>query len=526
MGDIYDNICRIEYVTHVSSQVSFEIPLVSFISDHRPSTILVTGATGYIGGRLVPLLIERGFKVRCLVRDRSRIEGRGWPGIEAVTGDALRYETLVPAMKEVQAAYYLIHSMAAGESKFEEQDRLAAENFGRAAREAGIERIIYLGGLGSEADSLSSHLKSRQEIGQILAQSGVPVTEFRAGVIVGSGSLSFELVRYLTERIPVMICPKWVKTLAQPIAVRDVLRYLTDCLQIPESKGRILEIGGADVVSYGDMMLIYARLRRLKRWLIDVPVLTPRLSSYWINLVTPIPATIARPLVQGLKNEVVCREHSARRLFEFTPLSYEEAVKLALQREESGQVETIWSAAFSTFPQLASASVQLRNTEGMIIERRTQEIRASVDSTYKVVSCIGGKKGWFYADFLWQLRGILDRLSGGVGMRRGRRSPNDLRVGDPLDFWRVEAVEKNHLIRLRAEMKVPGKAWLQFEFLPDGEYCRLVQTAFFEPRGLAGHLYWYLLYPAHRLIFKGLVKALAQKAEASEQGVHQDRPSQ
>lgn len=423
---------------------------------------------------------------------------------------------MAAAMQDVRAAYYFIHSMAEGEGQFAARDRQAAENFGRAAREMGVERIIYLGGLGSQADVLSPHLRSRQETGELLRQSGVPVTEFRAGVIVGSGSLSFELIRYLTERLPVMICPRWVKTRAQPISVDDVLRYLVECLETLQSVGRTLEIGGVDVLNYRDMMLIYARVRGLKRRLIDVPVLTPRLSSYWVDLVTPIPNQVARPLIEGLKNEVVCRDGTARQLFAFTPLSYEEAIRAALRRTESGEIETIWSGSYSSFPGTGRTSVTLKNTQGMIIERRQKETSVPAASVFHTICTLGGRNGWIYANFLWQVRGIADRLVGGVGMRRGRRSPSELRVGDAVDFWRVEAFEVNRLLRLRAEMKIPGKAWLQFEVIPKSDSgCLVVQSAFFEPKGLAGLFYWYALYPFHHLIFVGMLRALVKRVEGS-----------
>ena len=308
-------------------------------------TILVTGATGYVGGRLIPRLLEKGYRVRCLVRDAARTQGRGWKEIEVVTGDVLRYETLVPALQGIDTAYYLVHSMAAGEQGFEERDIIAAQNFGRAAQTAGVRRIIYLGGLGRDADTLSDHLRSRHVVGEQLRSWDVAVTEFRAGVIIGAGSVSFQLIRYLTERVPVLISPKWVSTLTQPISIEDVLRYLVECLEMAETEKRILEIGGRDILSYGQMMLSYAKVRGLRRWLVPVPVLTPRLSSWWVRLVTPLPVSIARPLIEGLKNQVIVEDPSARELFAFEPLGYEEAVKMALRRTASGEVETTWSVS-------------------------------------------------------------------------------------------------------------------------------------------------------------------------------------
>ncbi len=306
-------------------------------------TILVTGATGYVGGQLVPRLLERGYQVRCLARDAARIQGRGWKRVEVAIGDVLDYRTLVPALEGVDTAYYLVHAMGGGEVGFEARDLYASQNFGRAAQEAGVRRIIYLGGLGRDEDELSPHLRSRHEVGEQLRSWQVAVTEFRAGVIIGAGSVSFDLVRYLTERVPVLISPRWVSTLTQPIAVDDVLRYLLECLEMPETENRILEIGGRDVLSYGQMMLIYAKVRGLRRWLVPVPVLTPRLSSWWVRLVTPLPVSVARPLIEGVKNQVIVEDPSARLLFDFTPMGYEEAVRVALKRAEAGRKKTMRS---------------------------------------------------------------------------------------------------------------------------------------------------------------------------------------
>ncbi len=431
-----------------------------------------------------------------------------------VEGDPLRPESLPAAMKDVEAAYYLIHSMAGG-SGFHDRDIEAARQFGSAARAAGVGRLIYVGGLGDPQSELSEHLRSRHATGDALRESGVPVTEFRAGVIVGSGSLSFEMIRYLTERVPVMICPKWVFTRTQPIAIRNVLEYLAAALKTPASAGRVVEIGGSDVIAYGDMMKTYAEVRGLKRRLVPVPVLTPRLSSYWVHLVTPIPAVIAQPLVEGLRNEIVVRDDAAKSLFpEIHPMSYREAVKLALAKLDAGDVETVWSDA-----QASSLGdrrpVVLASSEGMIVERRMMEVAASPAAVFKVFSRLGGKNGWLAWDWAWRLRGGLDRLLGGVGMRRGRRDPDELRAGDAVDFWRVEVVEPDRMIRLRAEMKVPGLAWLQFQVVPAGDgRSLLTQTAYFAPKGLSGHLYWYALYPLHGFIFGGMIRKLAEASES------------
>ena len=476
--------------------------------------VLVTGATGYIGGRLVPRLLTAGVRVRCLVRDASRLQGRPWRGqVELVEGDVLQPASLTAAMDGVDAAYYLVHSLGAG-ADFSERDVQAARNFGTAARAAGVGRIIYLGGLGDPATALSAHLRSRQLTGDALREGGLSVTEFRAGVIVGSGSLSFEMIRYLTERVPVMICPRWVYTRIQPIAVRNVLDYLTDALRVPASAGRIIEIGGADVITYGEMLTFYAEVRGLRRWLVPVPVLTPKLSSYWVHFVTPIPAAIARPLIAGLRNEIIVRDDLARRLFpQIHPLDYRSAVKLALEKLDTHAVETAWSDALST-SQRGTQPVTLTTSEGMIIERRQLLVDAPADAIFRAFTGLGGTRGWLYMNWAWRIRGALDRLCGGVGLRRGRRDGADLRVGEALDFWRVEAIEPGRLLRLRAEMKVPGKAWLQFEVVAQEHESRplLTQTAIFAPKGLAGLAYWYLLYPIHGLIFGGMIRSLAAHA--------------
>jgi uncharacterized protein YbjT (DUF2867 family) len=473
--------------------------------------ILVTGATGYVGGRLVPRLLEKRYKVRCLVRDVSRLENR-WPNVELVEADVLNADSLDGVFKNIDTAYYLIHSMG-GDSEFSKTDIIAAENFARAAENQGVKRIIYLGGLGSSEENLSKHLSSRLKTGDTLRKFSVPVTEFRAGVIVGSGSLSFELIRYLTERLPFMITPKWVNTKTQPIAIQDVLRYLVDALAAERTKGEIIEIGGEDILSYKDLMKIYADVRGLKRFFINVPVLTPRLSSHWIGLVTPLPSRIAKPLVDGLKTELICRSNKANDLFDFNTITYREAVERALRQNKEGKTETIWSSSYSAGQKNKITSVHLTQREGMIIEKRELIVNAPIDSTFKTFTSLGGKNGW-YANFLWKIRGYIDLLVGGVGLRRGRRSETELILGDPLDFWRVESIKVNRLLRLRAEMKLPGKAWLQFQVEEmNGNKSVLTQTAFYEPKGLWGLLYWYLLYPLHRLIFKGMIISICKKAE-------------
>ncbi|HUU32706.1 MAG TPA: SDR family oxidoreductase [Vicinamibacterales bacterium] len=487
--------------------------------------ILVTGANGYVGGRLVPHLLARGHALRCMVRDPARLQGRAWAAhVEVVTGDVLQPASLVPALADIDAAYYLVHSLGAG-SAFHDHDVRAAAAFGQAAAAAGVKRIIYLGGLGDANDALSEHLRSRQDTGAALRAAGVPVTEFRAAVIVGSGSVSFEMIRYLAERVPVMICPNWVYTRIQPIAIRDVIAYLGDAIETPASEGQILEIGGSDVLTYGEMMMGYAKQRGLRRWLVPVPFLTPRLSSYWVHLVTPIPADIARPLIDGLRNEVIVRDPRARALFpDIAPVSYAEAVRRALVKLDGANVETAWSDAL-TSSRLAAEPVVLTTLEGMMLERRQRTVRATPERVFEVVSTLGGATGWLRLNWAWQLRGLVDRLVGGVGMRRGRRDPRELRIGDAVDFWRVEALEPGRLVRLRAEMKVPGRAWLEFRVKPEDDGvpgaatsaatgAAVVQTAYFAPKGLFGFLYWYSLYPIHGLIFGGMLREIARRAEA------------
>jgi uncharacterized protein YbjT (DUF2867 family) len=399
------------------------------------------------------------------------------------------------------------------DDEFSKTDIIAAENFACAAENQNVKRIIYLGGLVSPDENLSKHLSSRLQTGETLRKFSVPVTEFRAGVIVGSGSLSFEMIRYLTERLAVMITPKWVNTKTQPIAIRDVLRYLTDALKVEESTGEIIEIGGEDILTYKDLMNIYAGVRGLKRHFIKVPVLTPRLSSHWIGFVTPLPSRIAKPLVDGLKNELICKSTKAKELFNFRPISYKEAVELALQRNKEGKTETIWFSAYSSGVKNEVSPVHLTQKEGMIIAKRETVVNANVESTFNVFTSLGGKNGW-YANYLWKIRGYVDLLFGGVGLRRGRRSETELLPGDPLDFWRVEEIEKNKLLRLRAEMKLPGKAWLQFQVEENpNNHSTLTQTAFYEPKGLWGLLYWYSVYPMHGIIFGGMIKSIKKSAE-------------
>ena len=481
-----------------------------------PPTILVTGATGYIGGRLVPRLIDLGHNVRVLVRSQARAFARPWAGqVEIIVGDARDSPSLAEALDGVDTAYYLIHSMTSGDD-FHALDIEAARTFGKAAGDAGVRRIIYVGGLGDPGANLSPHLRSRQECGELLRSGGVPVTEFRAAVIVGSGSISFEMIRYLVERLPVMVCPKWIYSRVQPMAIDDLLDYLVAALSNPASKGLTIEVGGEDVTTYGGMMLGYAEARRLRRLLIPVPVLTPRLSSYWVHWVTPIPAPITVALVEGLRNDIVVSDNLARSLFpDIQPLDYASAIRRVTDELESGRIDTSWSDAHGGNG-YAGEPITLKSRHGLIIERRRLRVSATPGKLYRQFTGIGARRGWYFANWTWRIRGMIDRLLGGAGLRRGRRHPAELRIGDALDFWRVEALEPDRLLRLRAEMKLPGSAWLQFEVSEAGDGTTyLEQTAAFDPKGLAGLLYWYALYPIHSWIFRGLIRAIARRAEDS-----------
>jgi uncharacterized protein YbjT (DUF2867 family) len=472
--------------------------------------ILLTGATGYIGGRLLPLLEKRGLRLRCLARRPEHLRPRIARTTELVAGDVLAPESLPGALEGVDTAYYLIHSMGSARG-FERDDRDAAANFAAVAKQAGIRRIIYLGALGNPEHSLSKHLRSRQETGEVLRASGVQVIEFRASIIIGSGSLSFELIRALIERLPIMVCPKWVATPAQPIAIEDVLDYLLGGLDLAEGQSRIFQIGGPDRVCYGDIMREYARQRGLTRRMIPVPLLTPYLSSLWLGLVTPVYARIGRKLVEGLRSPTVVEDPAALEAFPIRPRGLREAISRAILNEDREFAETRWSDALSSSgvkPWWGGIRYGSR-----IVDSRTATVHVSAETAFDPIRRIGGKTGWYYGGWLWQLRGILDFLVGGVGLRRGRRDAVDLRVGEALDFWRVEAFEPGHLLRLRAEMELPGRAWLEFEVTSREEISIIRQTAIFDPLGLLGLAYWYSLCPLHRIIFGGMLRALVRAAE-------------
>lgn len=451
------------------------------------TSVLLTGATGYIGGRLLPLLEAAGHHVRCLARDPRRLDGRVAASTELVRGDCLEAASLDAALAGVESAYYLVHSMTTRRD-FAAADRRAAENFGRAAARAGVRRIVYLGGLSDASESLSPHLRSRNETGDILRASGVPVVEFKASIVIGAGSLSFEMIRALVERLPVMICPRWIRTTTQPIAIDDLLAYLLAALELPPHQAQVFEIGGPDVVSYGDLMREYARQRHLRRWLIPVPLLTPRLSGLWLALVTPTQARVGRALVEGLRNSTAVRSDAAQRIFTVRPRPLSAAIAAAI--EDESRVD-------------------------LFLQTEWRHADASAATLFAHVQRIGGANGWYFGDLLWQCRGWIDRLLGGVGMQRGRPCPDHCGVGDIIDWWRVEAYEPGRRLRLVADMKVPGRAWLEFEVEPlaDGR-ARIRQTATFDPRGLFGRLYWYALLPIHTLMFRGMLDAIVGRAEA------------
>jgi uncharacterized protein YbjT (DUF2867 family) len=478
----------------------------------QSNLILVTGATGYVGGRLVPRLLDAGYRVRCLVRDPGRLQGRSWlKRVEVVTGDALSKGPLMDAMQGVSAAYYLIHGKQGGKTSAT-RDLEVAHNFAEAARDASVERIIYLGELVDPTADLSPYLRSRHETGYILRYSSVPVTEFRAGMIVGSGSALFEMIRYLTEREPVLVCPAWFFSEAQPIAIRDVLSYLIEALKVPDSAGRMIEIGGPTRLTYADMMLEYAQERGLKRKLIRTPFYAPRLSAYWVHMVTPIHWRVVLPLIEGLRARLIVRDGTAKQLFpQIKPIDFPTAVHLALGRILRDNVETSWSDALVTVAGDIKP-YQFAVEEGMYVEKRQQLLDLSPRDVFRSYTGIGGERGWLYMDWSWAMRGWMDKAVGGVGLRRGRRHPDDIRAGESLDFWRVEEVKPDRMMRLRAEMKLPGKAWLQFESEPKEGKTLLTVTAYFAPHGLFGFLYWYAMWPFHKFIFDGLTRQVASRA--------------
>jgi len=486
------------------------------IEDHQQRPILIAGASGYVGARLAPRLLDAGFQVRTLARTPAKIANQPWgqhSRLEIVQGDVLDPESLKAALSGCQAAFYLVHSMTAGVKDFASVDRQAAENFVAAAALAKIERIIYLTGLGEESDQLSEHLRSRAEVAHIFQQSSVPSTIFRAGVILGSGSASFEILRYLVDRLPVMVTPRWIDTPCQPISIVNVLNYLVETLNLPETIAETYDIGQEKIISYRKLMEVYAEEAGLRRRIvIPVPVLTPRLSSYWINLVTPLPAALARPLVEGLRNPVICHDTKIRTIIPQHLLDCKEAIHQALEEIRLGQVVSSWRESGAmppaewrdgSDPQWAGGTCY---TDDRMIEVEVQSLLL-----WRAITCLGGSHGWYFANFLWQVRGWADRIFGGVGLQRGRRCAIDLRIGDTIDFWRVVQLEEGSHLLLIAEMKVPGVATLEFTITKiSDKVFRLQQTARFLPRGLAGILYWYTVLPAHHLVFNGMLKGIAE----------------
>lgn len=480
-------------------------------------SVAVLGASGYIGGRLVPALLEQGFQVRALGRSAAKLACRPWgshPRVQVTRADALDQESLARALEGCQTVYYLVHSMRARKGDFARSDRESAQAMARAASDAGVRRIIYLGGLGDPKTDLSEHLRSRFEVGEILGSGAVPLTWLRAGVILGAGSASFEMIRYLTERLPVMLVPRWVDTPCQPIAVSNVIEYLVGVLTEPRTTGCMFDIGGPEVLTYRRLLELYAEVVGLpRRWIIGVPVLTPRLSSWWVHLVTPVPASLARPLAEGLRNPVVCQEHAIRAFVPVRLLTAREAMARALLRTRQHQVATCWSDA-GPLPMPEWLSCTDASFAGGTILRAAYaiEMDAPVQAAWSVLSRLGGDFGWLFGDTLWALRGEVDRLLGGVGLRRGRRHPTEIRVGDALDFWRVLEVEEGTRLVLGAEMKLPGEAVLDIRVHPAGRGSRVELRARYWPKGLWGLMYWQALAPVHRWLFHGFLRGLAHRA--------------
>ncbi|MCF8528816.1 MAG: SDR family oxidoreductase [Aquiluna sp.] len=491
--------------------------------DGKPATVLVTGATGYIGGRLIRELLSHDYKVRVLVRDPEKLRDYPWVDqVEIIKGDAFDAESVSSALEGVHLAYYLLHALMAVEN-FEEKERDLARIFAKAATDNKLKRIVYLGGMSSGGEKLSAHMSARTQTGEILRDSGVPTIELRAGVVIGSGSASFEMLRHLTERLPFMVTPKWLLNRIQPIAIRDVLRYLVGSATIDPKISGDYDIGGPDVFTYLEMMQQYALAAGLRRRvIIPLPVLTPKLASGWIGLVTPVPVTLARRLVESLKHEVVARDDSIRQLVPDAPgglTSFQDAVKFALTRVKDFEVETRWSNArtegthsepLPTDPDWAGGSLYVDHREYLSDE--------SIAEVWARVEAIGGQNGYSTGTWLWELRGIMDRMIGGVGLRRGRRDPNHLMEGEALDFWRVEKIDRPHLLRLRAEMKLPGLAWLEFQLsTTDSGKTLLSQKAYFHPRGLFGHTYWWMVAPMHTIVFPSMARTLAGKNSRKSQ---------
>lgn len=474
--------------------------------------VLLTGASGYVGGRLLRALEADGRRLRCMARRPEYLRSRVADGTQVVPGDVLQPESLREALRGVHTAYYLVHSMASS-SDYAANDRRGAESFARAAREAGVRRIVYLGGLGG-GERLSRHLASRQEVGRILLGSGIQTLEFRASIVIGSGSLSFELVRALVEKLPAMVTPSWVDTPTQPIGIEDLVAYLVAALDLPLEESAVYEIGGPDRVSYGELMREYARLRGLRRVMVPVPLLTPRLSSLWLALVSPVYAQVGRELIDGVRNATVVGDTRALRDFRVRPRGIREVLARALVNEDLGFAATRWSDALSSqrSPR-AWGGIRFGSRR---VDSRAAWTACAPDRAFRPIARIGGDVGWYYGNPLWRLRGLLDLAAGGPGLRRGRRDPEAVSPGDTVDFWRVEAIEPGRLLRLAAEMRLPGRAWLQFEVTPESGGSLIRQTALFDPVGVRGLLYWYGLWGIHRMVFAGMLRNIVRAAEAAE----------
>ena len=474
--------------------------------------ILVSGASGYIGGRLVPELLHRGYKVRAAVRGDPLIYKNIWPEAEIVRTDALNKEEMRSALSGIDTAYYLIHSLHLGPKEFKKADILAAGNFREAAQEQGVKRIIYLGGLGDVRSRLSSHLRSRAEVARELKQGNVPVTAFRAAVIIGSGSASYEIIKHLVIKLPLILIPSWAKKKCQPIGVRDVIKYLVGALETPQTRGRSFDIGGKDVLTYEEMLRVFTRLLRKKTIFFDFPFIPLKVYAYFASLLTPVPHSISRCLMEGLKNEVICYDNSIKDYLSFEPLSYQEQIVRALSREEQDRVSTRWSDAYHPYYDLAlklyevKKPVTYRVSYSLVTEKEA-------DKLFRSFCRIGGRRGWFYYNWLWRLRGTIDRVILGVGIIRGRKSYSHLKTNDVVDFFRVEEIQENKRLLLRAEMKIPGRAWLEFNIKEEGLKRKLSVIAYYNTQSLLGKLYWYACLPFHHFIFKKLLTGIEGKAK-------------
>jgi uncharacterized protein YbjT (DUF2867 family) len=480
----------------------------------RGHAVLVNGATGYIGSHLLAPLVEAGYRVRAAARHPERV--RAPDTIDVVAADATDPRAVRAALDGMDTAYYLVHTLGAG-ADYAERDRSAARVFGQAARDAGLRRIVYLGGLGAEGAPLSDHLASRHEVGRVLAESGVPVIEFRASIVIGSGSTSFEMIRNLVEKLPVMTTPRWVRVKAQPIAVDDVIDYLTAAAELelaPDESHRVYEIGGADADSYGELLQIYAGRRGLRRLVIPIPVLSPGLSGWWLYLFTPRQATVGRQLAESLRFPTTVTDARARRDFpSIAPMGTEAAIDKAFADEDAAFAGMQWAEEL--------AGIRKPSTferEGRYVDSRCISTDCRPEAAFGPVACIGGKNGWYAFDTLWDLRGFVDTILGGPGRRRGRRDQDALVEGDHLEWWRVERVVPPRLLRLRAEMVMPGRGWLQYEFTPEGEGTIVRQTAVFDAKGVLGRLYWHAIAPFHHFVFNGTLRGIATRCRAPVEG--------